>query len=47
MIRMLDHTADVGFEVAEVPTLEDLFDEARQALLRTVFFLRKGNRPPA
>ncbi len=37
MIRMLDHTADVGFEVAEVPTLEDLFDEARQALLMTVF----------
>ncbi len=37
MIRMLDHTADVGFEVAEVLTLEDLFDEARQALLMTVF----------
>ncbi len=37
MIRMLDHTADVGFEVAEAPTLEDLFDEARQALLMTVF----------
>src|SRR5918994_3348489 len=37
MIRMLDHTADVGFEVVEAPTLEDLFDEARQALLMTVF----------
>ena len=37
MIRMLDHTADVGFEVAEAPTLEDLFDEARKALLMTVF----------
>lgn len=37
MIRMLDHTADVGFEVAEAPTLEILFDEARQALLITVF----------
>ena len=34
---MLDHTADVGFEVVEVPTLENLFDEARQALLMTVF----------
>ena len=34
---MLDHTADVGFEVAEAPTLENLFDEARQALLMTVF----------
>src|SRR5215210_8251939 len=31
MIRMLDHTADVGFEVVEAPTLEDLFDETRQA----------------
>jgi SHS2 domain-containing protein len=41
MIRMLDHTADVGFEVVEAPTLEDLFDEARQALLMTVF-----ERPP-
>ena len=37
MIRMLDHTADVGFEVAKAPTLEDLFDEARKALLITVF----------
>jgi SHS2 domain-containing protein len=37
MIRMLDHTADVGFEVAKTPTLEALFDEARQALLMTVF----------
>jgi SHS2 domain-containing protein len=40
MIRMLDHTADVGFEL-EAPTLEDLFDEARQALLMTLF-----ERPP-
>ncbi len=37
MIRMLDHTADVGFEVAEAPTLEALFDEARWALLMTMF----------
>jgi SHS2 domain-containing protein len=37
MIRMLDHTADVSFEVAKTPTLEALFDEARQALLMTVF----------
>jgi SHS2 domain-containing protein len=37
MIRMLDHTADVGFEVAEAPSLETLFDETRQALLVTVF----------
>ncbi len=37
MIRMLDHTADIGFEVAEAPTLEALFDEARRALLMTVF----------
>jgi SHS2 domain-containing protein len=37
MIRMLDHTADVGFEVAKAPTLEDLFDEARTALLMTMF----------
>jgi SHS2 domain-containing protein len=37
MIRMLDHTADVGFEVVEAPRLENLFDEARQALLMTVF----------
>ena len=36
MIRMLDHTADVGFEI-EAPTLEDLFDEARRALLMTIF----------
>jgi SHS2 domain-containing protein len=33
---MLDHTADVGFEL-EAPTLEHLFDEARQALLMIVF----------
>ncbi len=36
MIRMLDHTADVGFEVG-ASTLEALFDEARRALLITVF----------
>lgn len=42
MIRMLDHTADVGFEVSKAPTLEALFDEARRALLLTVF-----ERPPA
>jgi SHS2 domain-containing protein len=40
MIRMLDHTADVGFEI-EAPTLEALFDEARRALLMTMF-----ERPP-
>lgn len=40
MIRMLDHTADVGFEI-EAPTLEALFDEARRALLIAVF-----ERPP-
>lgn len=37
MIRILDHTADVGFEVTEAPTLEDLFEEAREALLVTMF----------
>ena len=36
MIRMLDHTADVAFEL-EAPTLEALFDEARRALLMTLF----------
>jgi SHS2 domain-containing protein len=40
MIRMLDHTADVGFEI-RAPALEALFDEARRALLMTVF-----ERPP-
>jgi SHS2 domain-containing protein len=40
MIRMLDHTADIGFEL-EAPTLEALFDEARRALLMTLF-----ERPP-
>jgi protein archease len=40
MIRMLNHTADVGFEI-EAPTLEALFDEARRALLMTMF-----ERPP-
>lgn len=37
MIRMLDHTADIGFEVVEAPTIEDLFEETRRALLMTVF----------
>ena len=37
---MLDHTADVGFELG-APTLEGLFDEARRALLMVVF-----ERPP-
>ena len=36
MIRMLDHTADVGFELG-APSLEALFDEARRALLMVVF----------
>jgi SHS2 domain-containing protein len=36
MIRMLDHTADIGFEIG-APTLEALFDEARRALLMAVF----------
>jgi SHS2 domain-containing protein len=40
MIEMLDHTADVGFELG-ASTLEDLFDEARRALLMVVF-----ERPP-
>ena len=40
MIRMLDHTADVGFEI-RAPTLEALFDEAQRALLMTMF-----ERPP-
>ncbi|MDP8952355.1 MAG: archease [Actinomycetota bacterium] len=40
MIRMLDHTADIGFEIG-APTLEALFDEARQALLMAIF-----ERPP-
>jgi len=40
VIEMLDHTADVGFEV-RAPTLEGLFDEARRALLMVVF-----ERPP-
>jgi SHS2 domain-containing protein len=40
MIRMLEHTADVGFEIG-APTLEALFDEARRALLMTMF-----ERPP-
>ena len=37
---MLDHTADVGFELG-ASTLEGLFDEARRALLMVVF-----ERPP-
>lgn len=36
VIRMLDHTADVGFEV-EASTLASLFDETRRALLLTIF----------
>jgi SHS2 domain-containing protein len=40
MIEMLDHTADVGFELA-APTLEELFEEARRALLMVAF-----ERPP-
>ena len=36
MIRMLDHTADVGFELG-AHSLEALFDEARRALLIVVF----------
>ena len=37
---MLDHTADVGFDL-RASTLEDLFDEARRALLMVAF-----ERPP-
>jgi SHS2 domain-containing protein len=40
MIKMLDHTADVGFELG-APTLEALFEEAMRALLLVVF-----ERPP-
>ena len=40
MIEMLDHTADVGFELG-ASTVEELFDEARRALLMVVF-----ERPP-
>jgi SHS2 domain-containing protein len=40
VIEMLDHTADVGFELS-APTLEGLFEEARRALLLVVF-----ERPP-
>ena len=40
MIRMLDHTADVGFEL-RAPSLEALFQEALRALLLVVF-----ERPP-
>ncbi len=40
MIRMLDHTADVGFELG-APTLEALFEEAQRALLMVIF-----ERPP-
>ncbi|AEB10954.1 archease [Marinithermus hydrothermalis] len=36
MIRMLDHTADVGFEV-RAPTREALFETAREGLLRLMF----------
>ncbi len=38
---MMDHTADVGFEVLEAPTLDALFGEARRALLMIMF-----ERPP-
>ncbi len=41
MIRTFDHTADVGFEVSKAATPGALFDEARQALLATMF-----ERPP-
>jgi SHS2 domain-containing protein len=40
VIEMLDHTADVGFELS-APTLGGLFDEARRALLLVAF-----ERPP-
>jgi SHS2 domain-containing protein len=40
MIEMLDHTADVGFELG-ASTLEELFDEGRQGLLIVMF-----ERPP-
>ncbi len=40
MIRTLDHTADVGFEL-EAPSLEELFEEARRGLLLVMF-----ERPP-
>ncbi len=40
VIEMLDHTADVGFEL-RTSTLEELFDEARRALLMVIF-----ERPP-
>jgi SHS2 domain-containing protein len=40
MIEMLDHTADVGFDLG-ASTLEGLFDEARRALLMVAF-----ERPP-
>ena len=36
VIEMLDHTADVGFEL-RTSTLEELFDEARRALLMVIF----------
>lgn len=41
MIRTFDHTADVGFEVSKATTPGTLFDEARRALLATMF-----ERPP-
>jgi SHS2 domain-containing protein len=40
MIEMLDHNADVGFELG-ASTPEELFDEARRAPLMVVF-----ERPP-
>jgi SHS2 domain-containing protein len=36
MIEMLDHTADVGFWL-RASTLEELFEEARRALLMVMF----------
>ncbi len=36
MIRLLDHTADVGFEV-EAPSVEGLFEEALRGLLLVMF----------
>jgi SHS2 domain-containing protein len=40
VIEMLDHTADIGFEL-RAATLEDLFDEGRRALIMVAF-----ERPP-
>jgi SHS2 domain-containing protein len=40
VIEVFDHTADVGFKL-RTSTLEELFDEARRALLMVIF-----ERPP-